>query len=114
MALSPPRAAREEIDGETLDDATRIHRLDAFLRGLAGTNNPDLCPPDKVKTNRCWRLFLDDIPGLEGEPYTFTENLPAYESYVPDLQRSDVDARTRGLSHVCLVLFNLNEFAYLD
>jgi hypothetical protein len=25
-----------------------------------------------------------------------------------------VDARTRGLAHVCLVLFNLNEFSYLD
>ena len=49
-----------------------------------------------------------------GEPYTFTEHLPAYESYVPDLQRSQCDARTRGLSHVCLVLLNLNEFAYLD
>ena len=34
--------------------------------------------------------------------------------YQPDLQRSDTDARTRGLAHVCLVLFNSNEFAYLD
>ena len=49
-----------------------------------------------------------------GEPYTFTEHVPAYETYVPDLQRSDVDARTRGLSHICLVIFNLNEFSYLD
>ena len=49
-----------------------------------------------------------------GEFTTFTEKLPAYENYVPDLQRSDVDARTRGLSHLCVVLFNLNEFAYLD
>jgi hypothetical protein len=40
--------------------------------------------------------------------------MPAYENYVPDLQRSDADAKTRGLSHVCLVLFNTNEFAYLD
>ena len=49
-----------------------------------------------------------------GEPYTFTEHMPAYENYVSDLQRSDVDARTRGLSHICLVIFNLNEFSYLD
>ena len=49
-----------------------------------------------------------------GEPYTFTEAMPAYESYVPDLQPGQTDARTRGLAHVCLVLFNLNEFAYLD
>ena len=49
-----------------------------------------------------------------GRPYEFWEYLPAYEAYVPDLQRSDVDARTRGLAQVCLVIFNLNEFAYLD
>ncbi|MFP6881417.1 MAG: PSD1 and planctomycete cytochrome C domain-containing protein [Roseibacillus sp.] len=49
-----------------------------------------------------------------GEPYSFWEFMPAYKNYVPDLQRSDVDARTRGLAQVCLVIFNLNEFAYLD
>lgn len=49
-----------------------------------------------------------------GKPYTFLEFLPAYEDYVPDLQPAMVDARTRGLAQVCLVLFNANEFSYLD
>lgn len=49
-----------------------------------------------------------------GEPYDFIEYMPAYENYIPDLQPSQTDARTRGLAHVCLVLFNLNEFAYID
>lgn len=49
-----------------------------------------------------------------GEPYDFIEFMPAYRTYEPDLQMADVDAETRGLSQVCLVLFNLNEFAYLD
>jgi mono/diheme cytochrome c family protein len=49
-----------------------------------------------------------------GEPYDFIEHMPAYENYVPDLQPADTDARTRGLAQVCLVIFNLNEFAYLD
>lgn len=49
-----------------------------------------------------------------GEPYDFVEILPAYEDYVPDLQPSQVDARTRALGRVCVVLLNLNEFAYLD
>ncbi|MDG2219861.1 MAG: PSD1 and planctomycete cytochrome C domain-containing protein [Rubripirellula sp.] len=49
-----------------------------------------------------------------GEPYEFLEIMPAYDHYVPDLQPSDVDANTRGLAQVCLVIFNLNEFAYLD
>jgi len=49
-----------------------------------------------------------------GEPYDFIEFMPAYENYVPDLQPAQTDARTRGLAHVCLVIFNLNEFAYID
>ena len=49
-----------------------------------------------------------------GEPYTFVEHMPVYESYVPDLQSSEVDARTRALAQVCLVVFNSNEFAYLQ
>ncbi|MEM6473250.1 MAG: DUF1553 domain-containing protein, partial [Planctomycetota bacterium] len=49
-----------------------------------------------------------------GEPYTFEEHLPAYQNYVADLHFAEVDARTRGLAHVCLVLFNSNEFSYLD
>jgi hypothetical protein len=49
-----------------------------------------------------------------GEPYDFVERMPAYDGYVPDLQPSQTDARTRGLAHLCLVIFNLNEFAYLD
>ncbi|MCR9197120.1 MAG: PSD1 and planctomycete cytochrome C domain-containing protein [Planctomycetaceae bacterium] len=49
-----------------------------------------------------------------GEPYNFIEVMPAYQNYTPDTQPSDVSPRTRGLAQVCLVLFNLNEFAYLD
>lgn len=49
-----------------------------------------------------------------GEPYDFFEYMPAYENYVPDLQPDQVDARTRGLAQVCLVVFNSNEFAYID
>ncbi|MGB7327475.1 MAG: DUF1553 domain-containing protein, partial [Rubripirellula sp.] len=49
-----------------------------------------------------------------GEPYSFEEEMPAYRHYQLDVQPADLDARTRGLAQVCLVLFNLNEFAYLD
>lgn len=49
-----------------------------------------------------------------GQPYDFVEFMPAFTNYVPDLQPHEVDAKTRGLAQVCLVIFNLNEFAYLD
>ena len=48
-----------------------------------------------------------------GEKFTFSETLEAYADFVPDLQPGDVDARTRALADVCLVLFNSNEFAYV-
>ena len=52
------------------------------------------------------------VDELSGEPFTFTEPLEIYEDYVPDLQPDEVDARTRALADVCLVLLNANEFAY--
>ncbi|MCA9216068.1 MAG: PSD1 domain-containing protein [Planctomycetales bacterium] len=65
------------------------------------------------------RTYQSELPRTvmaekTGEPYDFIEIAPAYENYEPDLQPSDVDPRTRGLAQVCLVIFNLNEFAYLD
>ena len=48
-----------------------------------------------------------------GQPYTFEEVMPAYRNFLPDLLPHEVDRRTRALAEVCLVLFNLNEFAYV-
>lgn len=65
------------------------------------------------------KIFKDEVKRTvmaekTGEPYDFIEVMPAYETYVADLQPHQVDARTRGLAHVCRVLFNSNEFAYID
>ncbi|HEY1172445.1 MAG TPA: PSD1 and planctomycete cytochrome C domain-containing protein [Verrucomicrobiae bacterium] len=48
-----------------------------------------------------------------GEKFKFTEKLHAYHDFVPDLKPADVDADTRALAEVCLVIFNSNEFAYV-
>ncbi len=48
-----------------------------------------------------------------GEKFTFVETLEFYHDFQPDLSMADVDATTRGLAEVCLVLFNSNEFAYV-
>ncbi len=48
-----------------------------------------------------------------GEKFAFDETLHAYAEFVPDLQPGDVDAATRGLAEVCLVLLNSNEFVYI-
>jgi mono/diheme cytochrome c family protein len=48
-----------------------------------------------------------------GEKFTFRERLSANADFIPDLQPADVDARTRALADVCLVILNANEFAYV-
>lgn len=48
-----------------------------------------------------------------GEKFSFDEKLTVYDDFIPDLQPADVDARTRGLAEICLVLFNSNEFVYV-
>jgi mono/diheme cytochrome c family protein len=48
-----------------------------------------------------------------GEKFTFAESLNRYRDFVPDLKPADVDAETRALAEVCLVLFNSNEFSYV-
>jgi len=55
----------------------------------------------------------DAIEENTGEKFSFNEKLHANADFVPDLQPADVDARTRALADVCLVLFNSNEFAYV-
>lgn len=54
------------------------------------------------------------IDELTGETFQFTEKLEVYDTYKPNLKPWDVDARTRGLAEVCLVLFNSNEFLTID
>ena len=48
-----------------------------------------------------------------GEPFEFQEQLFVYKDYEPDLEPHEVDARTRGLADVCLVILNSNEFVYI-
>jgi len=58
-------------------------------------------------------ITRDAVEENTGEKFSFRESLPAYADFIPDLQPSDVDARTRALADVCLVLMNSNEFAYV-
>ncbi len=65
------------------------------------------------RDTRPTEVVREAIDENTGKPFTFTEKLFAYEDYVPDLLPSDVDARTRGLGDVCLMLINSNEFIYI-
>ncbi|MCX6858556.1 MAG: DUF1553 domain-containing protein, partial [Verrucomicrobia bacterium] len=55
----------------------------------------------------------DAVEENTGEKFSFQEKLPGYTDFIADLQPSDVDARTRALADLCLVLMNSNEFSYV-
>lgn len=50
------------------------------------------------------------VEEMTGEEFEWTEELDTMRDYQRDLQPWDVDARTRALAELCLVLFNSNEF----
>jgi len=53
------------------------------------------------------------VEELTGEPFEFIEKLNVYNDYVPDAKPWSVNAETRALADVCLLLFNSNEFMYI-
>jgi hypothetical protein len=67
--------------------------------------------PEKVKyPTQVVRSLVEEFTG---EPFEFIEKLNVYENYVPDPKPWTVDADTRALADVCLLLLNSNEFLYV-
>lgn len=59
------------------------------------------------------KVTREAVEEITGEKFTFEETLHAYRDFVPDLQPADVNASTRALAEVCLVILNSNEFVYV-
>jgi len=59
------------------------------------------------------RVTRSLVEELSGKPFEYVEWLAVYEDYVADAKPWTVDAATRALADVCLVLFNSNEFLYV-
>lgn len=66
-----------------------------------------------VRMTYATTVLREAIEENSGEKFTFTENMPAYRDFIPDLQPADVDAETRALAELCLVILNSNEFVYV-
>ena len=120
-------AFADRLIKEGNSESTTIKRaFELALGRVAGKEEVELCverwniatrsesQKNPVATSFPKKIKRTVMAEKTGEPYDFWEFLPSFESYQPDLQRFETDARTRGLAHVCLVLFNSNEFAYLD
>jgi hypothetical protein len=93
---------RAPLPNEKSDCAAHWSRMEARLNAAT---------PEKTKPPL--EVRREAVEENTGEKFSFQERLPAYADFVPDLQPSDCDARTRALAEVCLVLLNSNEFAYV-
>ncbi|MDF1824729.1 MAG: PSD1 and planctomycete cytochrome C domain-containing protein [Verrucomicrobiales bacterium] len=86
-----------------------LARLNTYLADM--TEYHEGIHPDRPEyPEEITRTLVEEF---SGEPFDYTEILPAFENYVPDLKAADVDADTRALADLCLLLFNSNEFVYL-
>ncbi|MEL6108271.1 MAG: PSD1 and planctomycete cytochrome C domain-containing protein [Planctomycetota bacterium] len=71
----------------------------------------DANPPEPVEyPTQVTRSLVEEFTG---EPFEFIERLNVYEDYLPDAKPWTVDADTRALADVCLLLLNSNEFLYV-
>ncbi len=94
-----------------LRQPSSAERTDAIGHWRHMTNvQSDLDPQPIAPPTEVVREAIDENTG---KPFQFTEVLFAYQDYVPDLGPHQVDARTRALADVCLVLLNSNEFIYV-
>lgn len=120
-------ALADRLMKEESSDEAKIQRAFALSLGRPATNEEQKAclehwktatdeESDRIHEKKSYPNHLNRTVMAEktGEPYDFIEFMPAYDTYQPDLQPTDVDASTRGLAQICLVLFNSNEFAYLD
>ena len=54
------------------------------------------------------------VEEFSGKTFDYDEILPAFENYTADTKATDVDAETRALADLCLLLLNSHEFLYLN
>ena len=54
------------------------------------------------------------VEEFSGKPFKYEEILPVFHDYQSDAQAHEVSPKTRALADICLLLFNSNEFIYLN
>ncbi len=84
-------------------------KLSGYLQEMR-SYHADAAPERKTHPTSITRELVEEFTG---EPFTYTEILPVFEDYTYDTQAADVDADTRALADLCLLLFNSHEFMYI-
>lgn len=84
-------------------------RLQAYLNEMVLYHQQHKPEPIEYPT----QVIRSLVEEFTGKPFEFIEKLNVYNNYVPDAKPWTVDADTRALADVCLLLLNSNEFLYV-
>ena len=84
-------------------------RLQAYLEEMLEYHQQHKPEPIEYPT-QVTRSLVEEFTG---KPFEFVEKLNVYNNYVPDAKPWTVDADTRALADICLLLMNSNEFLYV-
>ena len=87
-------------------EAERLKKYVQKMRTYHAAHKPE---PVKYPT----AITRSLVEELTGQPFDYEEVLPVFENYVPDKKPAEVNAKTRALADLCLILFNSNEFMYV-
>jgi Protein of unknown function (DUF1553)/Protein of unknown function (DUF1549)/Planctomycete cytochrome C len=87
-----------------------VERLKGYLSDMQEYHEQTPAKP-VVYPTEVTRLLVEEF---SGQTFEYQEILPVFHNYTPDKKASDVDAETRALADVCLLLLNSHEFVYLN
>lgn len=68
-------------------------------------------PEKKEYPTQITRSLVEEF---SGKPFEYEEILPVFREYQPDAKPWDVSPEIRAVADFCLILFNANEFIYLN
>ncbi|MBT5845401.1 MAG: DUF1553 domain-containing protein [Verrucomicrobiales bacterium] len=90
-------------------DKVEWERLKQYVTKMQGYHAKH--QPEKVIYPKS--IIRSLVEEFTGQPFEYEEILPVFENYVPDKKPADVNANTRALADLCLLLLNSNEFIYV-
>ncbi|QDT16203.1 PSD1 and planctomycete cytochrome C domain-containing protein [Alienimonas californiensis] len=121
-AAMAARIAEEDVRGPDAVDrafelalgrpatAVERERLVDFL-AAAAEEHAHAAPQPPTYPTRIMRSLVEEF---SGEPFEYEEILPTFAAYDPGVKPADLPPAQRALADVCLLLFNSNEFAYVE
>jgi hypothetical protein len=102
-------AAYRHILGREVTEPER-QRLTKYVREMEAYHDS----VDPLPTAYPAKITRSLVEEFSGKPFEYQEILPVFEDYQADSKAADVPSQTRALADACLLLFNTNEFMYVN